>query len=570
MSYSLHHQFRVSASASKPLRVGIILDSWVLARWCDEVIEDIVASNFANIELLIFNGMAKREMEAVPPAESRWRAFCRILRTPQLRRKLLYSLYDRRDAATIPSDISPFVPTSCEQLLSGVPQIVVEPTFETFVHRLTPEDVLRIDSFRLDVILRFGFNVLRGPVLKTARFGVWSFHHGDNTYIRGGPACFWEMRERQPFTGAILQVLDDSIDAGLVLCKGRFGTEGGNSVNRNRVAPYWGSSHFVIQKLWETHQHGWDWVKDRAIVAEPYLGRKRMYKLPTNLEMATWITTTLPARMWGGAWGRTMRRDPSVALRNVPTLVAAGVAPELDAFNPVAAPRNHLYSHPCLFASSGRTWLFVNDLDTTLGQTNVACAEINSQGMPETFHPVAVPPGRTSPQIFESESQTWMIPSAVNEEAVELYRAVRFPYEWIFERVLFRGRVADTQVWHDGARWWFFPTYEAKRAPTSALMLYSANTLTDCWEYHPANPISLDAQVARGAGAIFRAEHRLVRPALNETPAHRARLVFREIEVLTRLEYRERTIWEAAVQSGGGGSRAYTLAGKLEGIEMLS
>jgi len=49
-------------------------------------------------------------------------------------------------------------------------------------------------------------------------------HHGDNDYYRGGPAYFWEVYERNPLSGAILQVLTEHLDAGMVLCKGQFAT----------------------------------------------------------------------------------------------------------------------------------------------------------------------------------------------------------------------------------------------------------------------------------------------------------------------------------------------------------
>ena len=36
---------------------------------------------------------------------------------------------------------------------------------------------------------------LRGEI---ARHGVWSYHHGDNRFYRGGPPGFWEVMEDQP------------------------------------------------------------------------------------------------------------------------------------------------------------------------------------------------------------------------------------------------------------------------------------------------------------------------------------------------------------------------------------
>ena len=152
----------------------------------------------------------------------------------------------------------------CGRLLEGVDRIEVEPLVKGFSHRF-PDDVLeRIRAARLDVLLRFGFNILKGPILTTARYGVWSYHHGDNEYYRGGPAMFWELREQSITSGVILQVLTEELDAGQVLSKAIFRTEPGLSLSRDCVAPYWGAADMVIQKLQEPTNPGWRFTSAAA------------------------------------------------------------------------------------------------------------------------------------------------------------------------------------------------------------------------------------------------------------------------------------------------------------------
>jgi hypothetical protein len=569
-SKSLRRLYRVSAAPNPPLRVGVILDGWTLARWTAEILQDIIQSNFARIELLIFNNMAVQEIAAVPTGESRVQALTRILRTPSLRKKLLYSLYDRKDAARIPADLFPFEPVDCREMLQGVEQLSVDPLFKTYVYRVKPEDCERVRSHHLDVILRFGFNVLRGDILQTARYGVWSFHHGDNTNIRGGPACYWEMRERHPYTGAMLQILDDSIDAGKVLCKGRFGTEYGVSFNQNRIAPYWGSNHFVIQKLWDIHQHGWEWVKERILPPEPYQGRKKMYKLPTNLEMATWIGRDVVPRIITKPFRKSQYYSHwESAIRRSEQPLYDEESPQLDKFQWIEPPKGHAHGDPILFGHNGKTWLFIEDYPYEAGRAHIACAEVLPDGKVESFQKVLACPYHLSfPIIFEHQSEVWMIPESHQNETVDLYRARKFPYEWVHEKTLFEGRIVDTNVWHDGERWWFFPTFIEKRGLGVALLLFSADSLTGEWKYHPANPISQDAQVARGAGPIFRTGERLIRPSQNGTPVYGRSLVFNEIERLNPLEYKERMFrridpW----RPGQDGVHTYSRVGPWETVD---
>src|SRR5205807_8550436 len=128
----------------------------------------------------------------------------------------------------------PLSRVDCSSALATVPSMEVEPIGKKFVQRFPAEAIEQIRAHDLDVLIRFGFNILHGDILQAARYGVWSYHHGDNEFYRGGPAHFWELREGSPLSGAILQVLTEELDGGLVLCKSLFATEPTLSVSRNR------------------------------------------------------------------------------------------------------------------------------------------------------------------------------------------------------------------------------------------------------------------------------------------------------------------------------------------------
>ena len=157
------------------------------------------------------------------------------------------------------------------------------------MHRFPPEALEEIRRHEIDVFFRFGFNILRGDVLKAARYGVWSYHHDDKDFYRGGPALFWEVYEDSPTSGVILQVLNEELDAGQVLMEGIYGTERGMSLVRNRHQPYWAASSFEIQKLNELHKYGWDAVLARAVPNQPYRGGRQIYRRPTNREVAKFV-----------------------------------------------------------------------------------------------------------------------------------------------------------------------------------------------------------------------------------------------------------------------------------------
>ena len=79
-----------------------------------------------------------------------------------------------------------------------------------------------------------------------ARYGVWSYHHDDPSKYRGRPACFWEIYNNDPITGAILQRLTDKLDGGPILHQGWFYTEKDSYVT-NLDTVYFNSANWPEQ-----------------------------------------------------------------------------------------------------------------------------------------------------------------------------------------------------------------------------------------------------------------------------------------------------------------------------------
>src|SRR5258707_553227 len=94
--------YRISFAGRPPLRIGLLLDSRdEISDFFAGIIEDIKASNFAGIELLVIRKTAGRLAPGKPPNSSAVR-FLRHILDPKLRQHLLYDLYLRLDARMKP------------------------------------------------------------------------------------------------------------------------------------------------------------------------------------------------------------------------------------------------------------------------------------------------------------------------------------------------------------------------------------------------------------------------------------------------------------------------------------
>src|SRR5260370_32167491 len=135
------------------LRIGIMLDSYVSSAWVAKTIEDIQASGFARIELVVLN---------TPPVQAR----------PSLRKRLrnhwkltLYHRYEQWDYKRNKAEHDSRATTDLSPLLRDVPSITVHPQRKRFTDRIPATQLESIHTHNLDVLFRFGFRIIRGGIL---------------------------------------------------------------------------------------------------------------------------------------------------------------------------------------------------------------------------------------------------------------------------------------------------------------------------------------------------------------------------------------------------------------------
>jgi hypothetical protein len=564
--------FLHSGAEKPPLRIGIMLDSAMLPAWLAGVLRNLRDADFCEISCLIWN--ATPSPPATPPRSLPVK-MARLLGDAKRRGRLFYSLYDRMDRRFFPapSGAGPFEQIDCSELLEGAPEIRVVPIASGFTHRFREDDLDAIRAQKLDVILRWGFNIIRGAILETATYGVWSYHHGDSDYYRGGPPAFWETAEGAPVIGVILQVLSDELDGGKILAKGIVSTASGLSVNRNRFEQYWLGSSFVIEKLWQLHRHGWP-VLERTAWPNNFRGKQKIYRTPGNAKVARFLTPRLASRVSGrlarsgavvGHWKIAIRKAPSEL---DPT------APSTAGFEWKESPRGQFWADPMLFARDGRRWVFFEDYDYGTALGTIACAELAEDGALGPVETVLAPGFHLSyPHLFEDSGEVFMIPESGANATVDLYVASDFPRGWKKVKTLLSGQAAyDTTLWVEDGIYWFFVTLEGRRGSRYQLLLFSADSLTGEWTLHPQNPIGSDIRSARGGGPLFRAGGRLVRPAQDCSRAYGGGLVFEEIVTLNPREYRSAPL--GRIDPGAFpnqrhmiGAHTYSRAGGFEAID---
>jgi hypothetical protein len=531
-----------SAGEGPPLRVGVMVDGFECPAFAVRVLQQVRAASFAELALVVMN-CEPHAHPAVPASRSLVTRVRDRLGRRELRRRLLFDLYTRLDQRLHGAGVDdPEREVDCRNLLASIDRLDVVPLRSGFTHRFEESDLAAIRAAKLDVLLRFGFNILKGAILTAARYGIWSFHHGDNEFYRGGPACFWELWEANPLTGVVLQVLTEQLDDGLVLCKGMYPTRLGVSWVLNRLEPYWGSVDFVLLGLRQLHEQGWPALERKAIPRRPYRGRRRLYRAPTNSQMLRWLGPGLARKAVRRATigPRTAHWQLAVRRRPEPLKLDAPAAPA--EFEWMHAPPGRFWADPFVIEAAGARWLFFEDFDYARGKAIISCREI----LPTGFGPVRACIERdyhlSYPHVFHHDGEIFMIPESQMAGVVQLFKAEEFPDVWRLEKVLFKGNCVDTTPWLDGKTVHFFTTLLEPTTEAIRLELFRADSLTDEWRLHPGSPVSLDVRNARCAGAMFMQDGRWYRPSQDSSIRYGYSFTINEVQLLDHERYAERPV----------------------------
>lgn len=515
-----------------PIRVGLLLDSYLQPRWVHRIIADIQSSDIARVALVVLNGRV---------ANGAGGSMGLLRKLHMFRRDLLYLLYRKADERLFRPKINAFEMVDTRALLASCPEIVVYPVQKKFSDYLEPADAEAVRAADLDVALRFGFRILRGDFLKIARYGVWSYHHGDNTENRGGPPGFWEVMEGNPLTGSVLQVLSEQLDGGQIIYRSYAATEP-HSVIRNKNAYYWKSSAFVMRRLRDLCEFG-----PRSLAEahpngrfEPY--SRRLYTQPGNREMLPLLWRWLVRYAGAKLINATHHYQWFLAYQ---TGKPGGPPPSFYRFKRMIPPRGRFWADPFPIKRGSRYYIFIEEYLFSRRKGRIAVIEMDERG---SWQPPATVLERSYhlsyPFLFEWQGQLYMIPETSDNGTIERYRCTAFPDQWELDEVIMRDVIAvdATLAEIDGAWWMFANLAEPGASKNDELHLFYAASPLGPWRPHRANPVKSDARSARPAGRLFQHHGAWYRPSQDCTHTYGHSILLNEIVRIDPAHYEEREV----------------------------
>jgi len=512
--------------ALPPLRYGVLLDSATVNAWQAAVLKHLRESGDAELALLVIGSGTSRRARTGQRGAAHRRSLSERAGAAAFN---VFSTRLSRPRALRPSGVVPW---------SGdVPVVRVSP-MRAKQSRLAfrAEDIGAIEAHRLDFLIRFGFGVLTGGALEVARFGVWSFHHGDELLYRGQPPGFWELVDGQPAVGAVLQRLTERLDGGVILRKGWFAAAPESyALTRDRLllgAAAWPAQACRGIRLGTTNVEG-----------QPSPTTAALRRTPSTVPFLRFLSITTRARL-RKYWHHGMRHDDwNIGVVEVPvaSVLARRSIPEVR-----WAPerRGHYAADP--FGRWDRATLdvFYEDYSRARGIASIARRQwTRDRGWATPDPALEIGSHLSYPFLFEQEGRRLLLPESRASGQLVLYEADRIDGAWRpLANLGLGGDIADaTLLQHDG-RWWLFAVRSDRLNPATELLLWFADAPEGPWQEHPLNPIVVDVRSARPAGPFFRADGELYRPAQDCSTGYGDRLAIKRVVTLTTERYEEEII----------------------------
>ena len=393
-------------------------------------------------------------------------------------------------------------------------------------------DVAQIKEQKLDFMLRFGFNIIKGDILQSCKYGIWSFHHADNDYIRGGPIGFWEIYLKRNTTAVVLQQLNDQLDQGKILRKGYLKTIN-HSYKQNidqltEMAAIW-PLQVCIDILNK---------QDTANFKVVQKTKAQLYKYPTNWRFIYFLLILLQRKIYFHFEQLFLAESWQVAR------FEGG----LDDINKMASSKPGYISSPTAEYYCADPFWWPNDKAKLIlfeyysyqEQTGkIAMCDYNGNDFKLLDFGSNV--HRSYPFCFTYEQHVYCLPEQAEAGVVSLYQIESTGKVKKYHDLIVDFDARDASLIFYNEKWWLFCT-KANYFENAALFIFYSEALDQTFKPHANNPVKVDVQNARPAGPLIIKGNTLIRPAQNSAAHYGHQVNINSIKKLTTLAFEEEII----------------------------
>jgi len=505
-------------NSSSKLRFGILCDGLTFKKWQVRVIESLLESGLAELSVLIINNAEEEKSAFLKKFGNRfyYRNYIRFISKPDSLKRIDLS----KKLIDVPA-------LECKIVKKG-----------KHSEYFSDEDICTIKNYNLDFILRFGFNIIRGDILKSAKYGVWSYHHGDEEKYRGGPPGFWEIYFKDPVNGAILQKLTDRLDSGIILKKGHFKTVD-HSYAGNIDKLFYGCTNWPLQVCKDIKNGVADYL-----FYSPSPTNARIFQRPSNARMIKFVAKIFINKIHFHYQELFKSEQWNIGIihESLVNLIDYGIQENEIHWMPMQKP-TYFRADCFAYSNKGQLNICFEDYNYKTRKGNISNVSYSENSgfskhttvLEKDFH-------LAYPFIFEEDGTLYMIPESCGNRQIDIYQLDPTSGKAIFHKTIIKNIDAvDNTLVKFNEKWWLFCTMSTDESNTN-LYLFFADKFDGEYSAHAANPVKSDIRCSRPAGTPFINNGLLYRPAQDSSDTYGGKIALNKIVKLNECAFEEETV----------------------------
>ncbi len=505
-----------AVTCSRPVRVGVLLDSQWSPRWVKQVLDDIRLCSGVVPYLLVVTSS-----DTAQPTRTR---------NGDSGSPVLLRIWTRLDNFFRADNASATAPVHLQLSEYGD----VFPVHVSGAGVCSPGDLERVEKLGLTVIVNLATSCPDLRLPSAAQRGIWRFAPFDSVLSQNNARFFWQQLKSPIVTDCIVEHSDGAPR----LVHRAFVASDPESPYRAQNGLLWRRSAFLVQRLCA--------LGDRATENPPMEERPSeavqssgAMPAPSNLQTARILAGVLAngakrivqRQITNQHWFIALRQSPNVPFSNQ----------DMKGFRVIRSPRNRYYADPFVIEIAGKQYVFVEDYRTDQRKGVISYFVDDGSQYVDAKPALETEYHLSYPFLFRWNNEIFMLPETSGAGRIEAFRAVKFPDRWEPHAVLLDNIVGydPTLLEYDGKFWLFLSGVLKYGAQNNDLSIFYADHPFGSWHPHPGNPVVSDPLRARPAGAVIRQGGHLYRPGQDCWGTYGRAITVNRIEELSETQYRE-------------------------------
>jgi hypothetical protein len=346
------------------LKIGILLNNHIIPSWEFKIVKDIYNSAFAEIVLVIINKSDPRHSE-----KKRKRLAHTILK-----------LLDKTDRIVFKRKVDYDLKKDLSHLFRDIPHLDISTGNEYSPETMSGQRINEITKYDLDIILKFGFHILNGDILKASKYGVMTNSIDDQKILNGINPGFWEVVRNNPVTKSTLFILKDKITENEVVFNSMESTCL-FSINVNRNIVFWRTSLFMTRIIKGLHRSGDVFLKRQKDKFRSVSITKDLYYQPLSLLKALqyifhYFEVAAKAIHKKVFYTDAFNWQVLFEIRNDRN----SLLPDFSNFKKLASPKGIFWADPFIVAKNDYYYIFVEEFIYKANKAHISVLKLDNKG----------------------------------------------------------------------------------------------------------------------------------------------------------------------------------------------